>query len=153
MKIKKIIPDRLKFLIVPVVNFIRKINLINYIKYSKSTKFVYIAYIKIFPSKNWGYEKILDYFYSGHYLGQLERSILFLHYFNIYYALNPNCIIYWRVKASISYLMLHDINNLEKTMQSYLTTKNTLNRKNNLCFNKKSKKPMDRSFPCSIPST
>jgi len=118
---------RLKQLLAPwAVQYI-KIVLSSFRKYRSAYQllafpiknYFYAAIVACFPNGHWGYEKILTLIFAHRDSDVISRSEWFLYYFQRYQKLYPECVLKWRVGASVSYLMLHDVEKLQNVMQAY----------------------------------
>jgi putative glycosyltransferase (TIGR04372 family) len=83
-------------------------------------KFFYSTVVSIRPKGRWGYEQVLTLIHSYRGRDVKQNSRLFIQYFQQYYDLYPGCIEEWRLAACYRYLMVHDIENLQKTMQTFV---------------------------------
>lgn len=91
-------------------------------------KYFYVTIIYFLPKNHWGYEKILNLIFRLRRCGYdvINRSKLFLYYFQHYQELYPECILKWRVNACISHLMLHDVENLQNVMQDFVNIQESI---------------------------
>jgi putative glycosyltransferase (TIGR04372 family) len=83
-------------------------------------KFFYSTVVSIRPKGRWGYEKVLTLIHSCRGGDVKQNSRLFIQYFQQYYDLYPDCIEEWKLAAGYRYLMVHDIEKLQKAMQTFV---------------------------------
>lgn len=75
---------------------------------------------------------MLSMIYIRRSLNVTRYSKLFIHYFNAYSKVNSYAIMDWRIKVCASYLMLHDIDGLQVSMQNYNETQEKIIKENGL---------------------
>jgi len=86
----------------------------------------YETAVSAFPKSRWGYERMLSLIFRHRSDDLINRSRLFLSYFQRYQAFHPECVLKWRVRACTSHLMLQDTDNLQRVMQDYAVAQGRL---------------------------
>ncbi len=131
-KIKKIFPRWLAIILKIPLHIVRKIKSLMIRIIDPVMKRIYQVVLVIFPKTEWAYENILILLKRNRKYDPIKVSKEFLSYFDRYFKIHPECILRWRISVYASYLISHNIQDIQSTMREFLDVQTMFAKKHQL---------------------